>query len=339
MMIHLFTAICIILFIINFKRDQRSLTNAFLFLLSIVMIYLELVFIAYQKFLTIHEILLDVLYKIVPIGIVLLSIAMIINGFVVLKKEGRSLSNSLPILMGIGILLYGILFYLYFGNIFNFRFNYWTLIISTSSFTIISALFAIFMFVFFSLLAYSILYLSLPKKKDYDYIIIHGSGLIEGEKVPPLLAARIDKGIEAYKLAGKKDVKIIASGGQGIDEKISEARAIRQYLLDKGIDEGKIILEDKSTNTYENLKFSKQIAEKEIKNPFYIFISNNYHVFRATIYAKRLNMRGYGVGAKTAGYYIPSAFIREYIAILFKLKKIIFTMIAILIVAMVLSSL
>lgn len=162
-----------------------------------------------------------------------------------------------------------------------------------------------------------------PRKKDYDFIIIHGSGLINGEKVPPLLAARIEKAIEAYRVLKKEDVKLIASGGQGSDEKISEAKAIRDYLVNKGIEPNQIIIEDQSTSTYENLKFLKALAERQIDKLTYLFISNNYHVFRATIYAKRLKMKGYGVGAKTAGYYIPSGFIREYIAILYKLKNII----------------
>ena len=303
------------------------------------MIYLSIVSIAYEKSSAIHGVLINVLYNVIPMGILLFSVVMIVNGIVVLKKEGKRLSNLLPTLMGLGILIYAIVFKVYIENIYNYISNYWVFNIATYLFTLITFLFLIFMFVFFSLLSYSILYLYLPKKKDYDYIIIHGSGLINGEKVPPLLAARIDKAIEAYKVSEKENVKFIASGGQGLDEKISEAKAIRNYLIDKGIETEKIIIEDKSTNTYENLKFSKEIAEKEIENPVYLFISNNYHIFRATIYAKKLKMNGYGVGAKTAGYYIPSAFIREYVAIIFKLKNYIFSIIGVFVLIMILTNL
>lgn len=64
---------------------------------------------------------------------------------------------------------------------------------------------------------------------------------------------------------------------------------------------------------------------------------NNYHIFRATIYVGRLKMRGYGVGAKTAGYYIPSVFIRKYIAIIFKLRKIILSIVGLLIIVRMLT--
>lgn len=77
-------------FILNFRRDQRSLTNAFSFFLSLIMVYLTLVYVAYDKSSSIHEVLLDILYKLVPIGILLFSVAMIINGFIVLKKEGKN---------------------------------------------------------------------------------------------------------------------------------------------------------------------------------------------------------------------------------------------------------
>lgn len=108
-------------------------------------------------------------------------------------------------------------------------------------------------------------------------------------------------------------------------------------MLERGISKEHILLEDQSTSTYENLKFSKKLAETIKEHPKYLFISNNYHVFRATIYAKRLKMNGSGVGAKTAGYYIPNAFVREYIAILSKLKKPLGILIALFLFALVLS--
>lgn len=103
-------------------------------------------------------------------------------------------------------------------------------------------------------------------------------------------------------------------------KRISEARAIANYLITRGIPEERIILEDQSTTTYENLKYSQEMTRYLKESPKYLFVSNNYHIFRATLYAKRLHMNGEGVGAKTAGYYIPSAFLREYIAIINKLK-------------------
>lgn len=127
-------------------------------------------------------------------------------------------------MIGIGILGYALIFHLYLENIYSFMGHKQLLFWISNSFAIVTFVFSLFMFIFFAFLTYSIFYLNLPKKKDYDFIIIHGSGLIDGEKVPPLLASRIEKAMEAYRMADKADVKLIASGGQGSDVKISEAQ-------------------------------------------------------------------------------------------------------------------
>ena len=168
---------------------------------------------------------------------------------------------------------------------------------------------------------YSILYLFIPKKKHYDFIIIHGAGLLGGEKVTPLLKRRIDRAVEAYHKSKNSNIKIIASGGQGADEKISEAQAITNYLLEEtDVPQDAIILEEQSRTTYENLLFSKELGEKLVAQPQFLFVTNDYHVFRTSTYARTLNMKGDGLGCRTAGYYIPSAFIREYVALCVKMK-------------------
>ncbi|MGL5693676.1 MAG: YdcF family protein, partial [Peptostreptococcaceae bacterium] len=184
-------------------------------------------------------------------------------------------------------------------------------------------------FLFLIYLSYSYIYQKLPVKKDLDYIIVLGSGLIK-DRVPPLLKSRLDKGIEIYNQQIKKGnpCKIIVSGGQGADELVSEASAMGKYLLSQGIKESDVILEDKSRTTYENMKFSKKIMDKSEKYNS-IFITNNYHVFRASIFARKVGLKSNGVGAPTAFYFLPSALIREYIAILviYKWISIIFILI------------
>lgn len=323
-MLYIITGVAIITFVISFINDKRKLSNAFLFLVSLTLIFLSITSFVYDNHLDqIHKYLMIILYAFIPVSLILFAVFMIVNGFVILKKERKSLGNSLSILFGVAIIMYSSLSVLYF--IYSPKILIRNLSLNTFihyGYAIMSFFFIVFIFIFFSFLIYSILYLNLPKRKDYDYIIIHGSGLIDGYIVPPLLASRIDKALEAYRLAEKDDVKFIASGGQGLDEKISEAKAIANYLIEKGIKKEKIILEDKSTTTYENLKYSQRIVRKQKNNPKYLFVSNNYHIFRAALYARRLGMNGEGVGSKTAGYYIPSAFLREYVAILNKIKWI-----------------
>lgn len=324
MVTYILTGIILLAFVISFKNDKRKLINAFLFLLSLGLVFISLTKFAYNHHLAgVHQSLIIFLYGVLPIALLLFAFYMIVNGFITLKRERKSLANSLSIFFGLGVV-----FYLAITG-FYFRYNYIIYAqkrllgtIIQYAYTIISFFFIVFIFIFFSFLAYSILYLNLPKNKDYDYIIIHGSGLIGGDQVSPLLASRIEKAIEAYQAGTKENVKLIASGGQGRDEKITEANAIADYLLNQGISKEDIVLEDKSTTTYENLKYSRDLVSTGKEPLKFLFVTNNYHVFRASLYARRLQMKGEGVGSKTAGYYIPSAFLREYLAILNKIKWI-----------------
>ncbi|WP_373762740.1 YdcF family protein, partial [Jeotgalibaca porci] len=85
------------------------------------------------------------------------------------------------------------------------------------------------------------------RKKKYGYIIVLGSGLLNGKEVTPLLASRVDKSIEAY--FENEGSTLVLSGGQGPDEDISESQAMKNYALSKGVPEQAILMEDKSVNT------------------------------------------------------------------------------------------
>ncbi|MBQ2401449.1 MAG: YdcF family protein, partial [Lachnospiraceae bacterium] len=170
------------------------------------------------------------------------------------------------------------------------------------------------------------------KRIRCDYIIVHGCGLKNGESVTPLLKGRVDKAVQIYRKS-KELAKIVVSGGQGPDEKISEAQAMKNYLLEIGIAEDDIILEEQSKTTYENLKNVRDLLDVGGKKNRYIFVTNNYHVFRTSLFARKLKMKAQGVGCKTAGYYWPSAFIREYIAIMVHYKWVVAFIVAVWIVS------
>lgn len=148
-----------------------------------------------------------------------------------------------------------------------------------------------------------------------DYVIVLGARLY-GDKPSPALLERL-KVAKGY-LSENKDVKVIVSGGQGIDEDISEAQAMKKYLVDNGIDKDRIIIEDKSTSTFENLQFSlekiKGIDDKENANV--LIATNKYHIFRAKFLAKRLGMIPYGLPAKTPISIVVPQYIREYFAVI-----------------------
>lgn len=150
-----------------------------------------------------------------------------------------------------------------------------------------------------------------------------GSGLIR-DKVPPLLASRIHKAIDFYwKQANvAHPPTIIFSGGQGPDENLSEAEAMQTYAIEKGIPPEHTLKKDRSVNTYQNMLFSKQMMDS-LKNGKYnsIFTTNNFHLLRASLFAKKSGLTSQGIGSKTALYYWPNAMIREYIAILVMNRK------------------
>jgi integral membrane protein len=309
----------ILAFILSFWKDNRSLWNPVLFLLSLISSYIYLSDLFYKNGNeNVQDALFGFAFVLLPLLIFLSGIFLIYNGVILLKREGRSKANYLSTLFGIAILLFFALMLFRFGDRGDLLFNNHLINIL---FVFITYSYFIFGFAFAGFMLYSILYLFIPKKKHYDFIVIHGAGLLGGEKVTPLLKRRIDKAVEAYHKSKNPHIKIIASGGQGADEKISEAQAIVNYLLEKtDVPREAIILEDKSTTTYENLLYSKELGEKLVAKPQFLFVTNDYHVFRTSTYARKLKMKGDGLGCRTAGYYIPSAFIREYVALCVKLK-------------------
>ncbi len=161
-------------------------------------------------------------------------------------------------------------------------------------------------------------------KFNKDYIIILGCMIRKDGSLTPLLKSRVDKAIEFAKLQKDKTGKgivFVPSGGQGKNEIMPEGEAMKNYLLDQGIDKKDIIVEDKSKNTYENIKFSKALIDKKNKKANIAFATNNYHVFRSGIIAGDQNIDIEGIGSKTKFYFWINAFIREFIATLYSERK------------------
>ena len=154
-------------------------------------------------------------------------------------------------------------------------------------------------------------------KYDKDFIIILGSKIKDDGTITPLLRGRVDKALDfgnkQYELT-KKKIIYVPSGGKGKDEVTSEAEAIKKYLLEKGIKKDQIIIEDKSTNTIENMKYSKKIIDKQNKNARISFSTTNYHVFRSGVIATNQGIECEGMGSKTKWYFYTNALIREFIA-------------------------
>lgn len=113
----------------------------------------------------------------------------------------------------------------------------------------------------------------------------------------------------------------IVSGGRGSDEKISEAQAMRRYLLDKGLDKNRVYSEDKSSSTLENLKFSQRIIEARNLPDTVAIATDGFHLYRAALIAEQLGIRSYAVPSVTEPRYAPTYWVREWFAIiLYKIK-------------------
>lgn len=151
---------------------------------------------------------------------------------------------------------------------------------------------------------------NLDVPENADYMIILGAR-VKG-KVPSLaLKYRIDHA--AHYLKENPDTIAIASGGKGPGEDISEAQCIKRELMQHGIEESRILLEDKSTDTYENIGFSKKFIPE--KAEIGLVVTNDFHIFRAKMIADNEELKINGLAAKTPIQAVFKSYTREYLAL------------------------
>lgn len=162
---------------------------------------------------------------------------------------------------------------------------------------------------------------------DKDYIMILGCQIRPDGSLTPLLKGRTDRALEFADMqennSGKK-VIFVPSGGKGDDEAIAEGQAIHYYLLEKGVSEDRILTEDRSENTYENMKNSVELIKEKtsITEPKLAFSTTNYHVFRSGVLAEKQGIHAEGIGSRTKSYFYINAFIREFMATIYSEWKI-----------------
>lgn len=146
---------------------------------------------------------------------------------------------------------------------------------------------------------------------DADYIVVLGAQ-VRGERITKSLAKRLDAAYDY--LIENEDTKVICTGGQGAGEDISEAFAEKRYLMEKGIAEDRIIMEDKSTSTYENLKFTLEIiGDKDAK---IAIVTNNFHVYRAVLLGKYVGFKNVdGIAGDSDNRLLLNYMVREGLAL------------------------
>ena len=154
---------------------------------------------------------------------------------------------------------------------------------------------------------------------DKDFIIILGCWFRKDGTLPPLLRGRVDRALAFWrqqKAETGKEAILIPSGGQGKDESMPEAEAMRRYLVSQGIPESVIRAETQSKNTYENMTFSKAIIEEIKAEGKPLFATTNYHVFRSGLWANQAGLHAEGIGGKTKWWFWPNAFMRECVGLM-----------------------
>lgn len=147
---------------------------------------------------------------------------------------------------------------------------------------------------------------------NMDYLIVLGAQ-VRGTRITNTLQKRL-KAAKIY-LKDNPDTLVIVSGGQGSGEDISEAQAMKNYLISNGIAEERIIMEDKSTNTVENITYSKKLLDKDDADV--AVVTNGFHVFRSVSIAKRqglINVQG--LSAPSDSILFISYYIREALAVI-----------------------
>lgn len=153
---------------------------------------------------------------------------------------------------------------------------------------------------------------------DPQVMVILGCRVMPGGEPSMLLQDRLETALDYLK--EDPDILVVVSGGQGSNEPVSEAACMADWLEEKGISEDRIFQEDQSSNTKENLIFSKDLLAREgidVGETDVLVVSNGFHLTRARMLAERF---GYGEVSTLAApsSHIPSRiqmYIREPLAL------------------------
>lgn len=146
-------------------------------------------------------------------------------------------------------------------------------------------------------------------KPDAEQPVIVLGCKVKGTRPSLMLAKRLDS---AYEYLSQNNAVVIVSGGKGENEQISEAECMKNYLVAKGLDAKRIIIEDKSTSTQENLEFSKEILNQKGLGTDVVIATDLFHQYRASLIAKKTNLTVKAVSAKTSLWLIPTYWVREW---------------------------
>lgn len=251
--------------------------------------------------------------KLKPLNIILIFFGSIMFIWYLLPVVMRGLINIGNIA---GMLLFGII--IVYG-VFSFRINsaimnLWQNVLGKIIISLVSFLIA-FSFVLVAVFSYQ-MYSHAHHEPDKTTTLVVLGCRVYGTSPSLMLKERLDAAYEY--LEEHLDVSCVVSGGQGENEDISEAKCMYNYLIDKGIDEKRIFLEDQSTSTRENLLFSKNVIEQNDLPEAMTIVTNEFHQYRAFLIAKNLGLEAYAVSGHTALWLFPTYYTRELFGLIYQ---------------------
>jgi uncharacterized SAM-binding protein YcdF (DUF218 family) len=304
-------------FLVGVIREPRSFGNAVMLGLTLALGALGLVEHLAGAPGRPEHLLLVVLLLAVALGPFLLGCFLLANGVTMIRRESLRPANLLSLLAGAAI------FVVIGLDVAADRAGD----VKLSLFAVVAnLLFGYVSFLLVSHVCYAFVYGLIARSGGADFVIVLGAGLRPDGGVPPLLASRLDRGHEVWAALDQREPPfppmLIVSGGKGSDERQSEASAMASYLVDRGFPADRLLLEDQSRSTEENLVLSKAIMDKVRLGAQATVVTSDFHAFRAALLARRLGLQAQVTGARVAAYYRPSAALREFAAVFLQYRAI-----------------
>lgn len=255
---------------------------------------------------------------ILPALVIIAGVSLIANTGVVVRREGVRPATLTPAVIGVALLgpvgLATTALYIAAGDVTVLSWSA-RAAVNVAVLALIPGAMLIVELVAYTV--YAVVYRWLPHRDEANVIVVLGCGLVDGA-VSPLLAARVDTAIAEYTAredAGTAPL-LVMSGGQGADETRTEAEAMAEYARERGVPDDRILMEMQSTNTEENLLFTEELLEDAgFADPSLLIVTSNFHVLRSVSLSRQLRLRVGALGSATPSYYLPSAFLREFAAL------------------------
>ena len=248
--------------------------------------------------------------------LLLFSAALCVSNISLIRHEGRRLVNILGILLSFLLVAGLVLLFLFDRYASGIRLQ---VMLHDLAANIVAAVYLYFECMLIGAIVADVIAARYEPEPDKDFLIVLGCGFRKDGSPSPLLRGRLDRALrfaEKQEAATGKAPIFVTSGGQGPDEVCSESACMKRYLLEQGIPEERILEEDRSTDTFENMKYSKAQIWKVNPQGKVAFATTNYHVFRSGLFARRVKMRAVGMGADTKWYFWPNASVREFVGLL-----------------------